>query len=64
MIRRLMKSLDAPRMWDHLLVLGGRRGRRGGLRMADGSQVPVELIMQNFGVSREEATKIQRQVST
>lgn len=60
MIRKLLK--EKPRVLDALRIFGG--GRRGpafrGMRMADGSPVPVELIMKTHGVTRERAEDIAR----
>jgi len=58
MLRRL---LDKARITDRLRVVGGReRPRFRGMRMPDGSPVPVELIMETHGVAWEEAERIAR----
>jgi len=51
---------DIAKVKDTLRVLGGKLmpQQKGDYRMADGSPVPVGIIMENFGVSREEAEKI------
>lgn len=58
MIRQLLK--EKARVLDSLRVVGG--GRRGppfrGMRMPDGSPVPVETIMEQFGVDRARAEAI------
>lgn len=55
-----MKLKEVPQILDRLLIRGGgRMPRFRGIRMPDGSPVPVELIMQAFGVGREEAERIQ-----
>jgi hypothetical protein len=61
MLRKLLK--EKTRMLDTLRLFGGKRaaGERG-MRMPDGSPVPVEHIMKAFGVNRDRATEIaQRQ---
>lgn len=63
MIHRLLKSLDAAKVVDRLLVAGGVRGKSGGIRLSDGTAVPVEVIQHQFGVSRERAIEIQAKVS-
>lgn len=52
-------------MKDILRVVGGVSSTptHQGIRMSDGSPVPVEVIMEQFGVSREEAEKIARRPS-
>ncbi len=59
MLRRLLK--EKAQVFDRVRVEGGGpRPRFRGMRMADGSPVPIELIMQSHGVSREEAEIIQK----
>jgi hypothetical protein len=61
MLRKLLK--ERTKVLDSLRIFGGRRaaGERG-MRMPDGSPVPVEHIMKTFGVTRERAVEIaQRQ---
>ena len=51
---------DVAKVKDKLMVLGGKLlgTKKGDYKMEDGSPVPVGIIMENFGVSREEAEKI------
>ena len=61
MLRKLLKEKTA--VLDTLRIFGGKRaaGARG-MRMPDGSPVPIEHIMKAFGVNRERAAEIaQRQ---
>ncbi len=57
MIRSLFK--DVPRVLDRIRVSGGAgRAKFRGIRLPDGSPVPVEVVMEQFQVSREAAEKI------
>jgi hypothetical protein len=56
MIRSLFK--EVARVRDKLIVEGGVSSTGRGIRMPDGTAVPVEKIMVEFGVSRQEAEKI------
>lgn len=56
MIRKLLK--ETARVRDRITLTGGVSSTGQGIRMPDGSPVPVEKIMVEFGVSREEAEKI------
>ncbi len=51
---------DIVRLKDTLKVSGGVSSTGRGIRMPDGSPVPVETIMREFGVSQEEAEKISK----
>lgn len=61
MFGRILK--DRPKVFDQIRVLGGGpKPRYRGIRLPNGEPVPVETIMEKFGVSREEAELIaQRQ---
>lgn len=62
MISRLFK--ERPRVREVMRVLGGspKRPRFRGMRLPNGDPVPVDCIMEQFGVSREAAERIaQRQ---
>ena len=62
MIPRLFK--DTPKIFDRIRVSGGaKKATFRGIRLADGSPVPVEVIMEKFQVSREEAEKIARRMT-
>lgn len=59
MLRKLLK--ETPRVLDGLRLFGGRRRPEfRGMRMPDGSPVPVELIMKTHGVDRARAEDIAR----
>lgn len=60
MLRKLLK--ETPRVLDRVRVLSGRRAAPAfrGMRMVDGSPVPVEMIMKTHGVTRERAEEIAR----
>jgi hypothetical protein len=61
-VRKLFK--DIPNIVDRIRVAGGGEGAKfRGMRMADGAPVPVETIMQQFQVPREEAEKIARRMT-
>jgi len=67
MLQRVKKRLgfkDKAKIFDRLRVTGGgeKPGYRG-IRMSDGSQVPLETIMTQFGVDRERALKIQKRMT-
>jgi len=49
---------ELVRVKDRLLLKGGVSSTGRGIRMPDGSPVPVEVIMREFGVSREQAEEI------
>ena len=49
---------ELVRVKDRLLVKGGVSSSMRGIRQPDGSPVPVEVIMREFGVSREQAEEI------
>lgn len=49
---------DVVRLKDRLTVKGGVSSTERGIRMPDGSPVPVEVIMREFDVSREKAEEI------
>jgi hypothetical protein len=58
MLRKMLGAIkDAVRIEDEIKVTGASSTRRG-IRMSDGSKVPVEQIMGAFGVSREQAEVI------
>lgn len=64
MIRRILKALDSVKVLDSLKIFGSKPSKRaGGLRMQDGSSVPVEVIMVQFGVDKDRALDIQKQVT-
>ena len=56
MLRRVIK--EAVRVRDRLTVTGGVSSTKCGISMSDGSPVPVEKIMVEFGICREKAEKI------
>lgn len=59
MLKQLLK--DKAKVFDRLRVQGGgSRPRFRGMRMPDGSPVPVDHIMNTHGVSRERAEEIAR----
>lgn len=61
MLKKLLKKKDTARVVDSLKIFGGTKSTRGGIFMDDGSPVPVELIMEQFGVSQDEAERIVRE---
>jgi hypothetical protein len=56
MLRRVIK--EAVKVRDRLTVTGGVFSTKRGISMSDGSSVPVEKIMIEFGICREAAEKI------
>ena len=61
-VQKFFKEL--PRVTDRLRVQGGLRNPDfRGMRMPDGSPVPVELIMETYGVDRPAAEKISQRNS-
>lgn len=56
MLKRFLK--EVTRVRDRVFVEGGVSSSGRGIRMPDGSPVPVEVIMREFGVPRAEAEKI------
>lgn len=60
-MRALTKFFDAPRVRDRLTLFGGRRARKGGMTMADGSPVTVEHVQITFRCSKEYAEKFIRE---
>lgn len=60
MIRKAVSKLlkDVPRVMDRIQIVGGVSSTGRGIRMPDGTEVPVELIMEKFGVSQEKAEEI------
>ena len=60
MIRKAVRKLlkDVPQVVDRIQVIGGVSSTGRGIRMPDGAPVPVEIIMQQFGVNREKAEEI------
>jgi hypothetical protein len=55
----MFRLKDTPKIKDRVVVSGGGiRPSFRGMRMPDGSAVPIELIMETHRVSREEARRI------
>jgi hypothetical protein len=61
MLRSMLK--EVVRVKDRIAVVGGLSSTGRGIRMPDGSPVPVETIMKEFGVSREQAEEIAKRRS-
>ena len=59
-MKRLLRKLkEVPRVQDALRIFGkGPASTFSGSRMPDGSPVPVETIMQAYGVDRARAAQI------
>ena len=65
MLKKLgLKFKDAAKITDRLRMSGGgkRPGYRG-IQMPDGSPVPVEVIMKQFGVNQLQAGQIAERMS-
>jgi len=59
MLRKLLK--ERAHLVDDLRIFGAQKTTFArGIRMPDGSPVPVDIIMKNFGVPREQAEEIAR----
>lgn len=57
MLRRFLK--EVTRVKDEIFISGGVSSRgRGGILMPDGSPVPLEVIMVQFGVDENVAREI------
>jgi hypothetical protein len=55
---------DKPRLFDRIRVFGGdKKATFRGMRMEDGSTVPVETIMKQFGVTKERAAQIAKRMA-